>query len=435
MSSPVVEPSSPARRLDPRGEKRGLGRRALVALSAVGPGIFLIGYNIGTGSITTMGMAGAQYGMTLLWALVLSGVFTYVLMVAFGKLTLVTGKTALYSFRTDIPYVGRYLAVYVMIALIFGELLALIGVMGIVAELIQEGFRLASPGQTLVVPTVWIIAVAAVTIFGVLMYGRYQLLEKVLTFFVVIMFFCFVAALVAVAPSYSTILAGMVPGIPDTPGAARLIAAMAGTTCSAAVFIVRSTVLAEKGWGITHLKQEKRDAFVSSTLMVLLSAVVMALGAGTLYVAGLRMDSTLEMIELLAPIGGNSAAYLLIIGISGAGLSTIFPLVLIAPWLVADYMGWKRDPRSPWFRALVAVGLLFAFGSVFLEQTPPLLMVGAMALQAAILPAVAIPALYLLNKREIMGSKYRPTLRTNAAMVAVVLFSLITTWFAIAGLA
>ncbi len=47
-------------------------KKLLIALSAVGPGLFLIGYNIGTGSITTMGMAGAQYGMTLLWALILS---------------------------------------------------------------------------------------------------------------------------------------------------------------------------------------------------------------------------------------------------------------------------------------------------------------------------------------------------------------------------
>ena len=73
----------------------------------MGPGLFLIGYNIGTGSITTMGMAGARYGMNLLWALVLSGIFTYVLMVGFGRLTLVTGRTALQSFKTGIPGSGR----------------------------------------------------------------------------------------------------------------------------------------------------------------------------------------------------------------------------------------------------------------------------------------------------------------------------------------
>ena len=60
--------------------------------------------------------------MNLLWALVLSGIFTYVLMVGFGRLTLVTGRTALQSFRTGIPRVGKVLALYVLAALVLGEL-------------------------------------------------------------------------------------------------------------------------------------------------------------------------------------------------------------------------------------------------------------------------------------------------------------------------
>ncbi|MYD00625.1 MAG: hypothetical protein F4X13_15335 [Gammaproteobacteria bacterium] len=413
---------------------RSLSGKALVALSAVGPGLFLIGYNIGTGSITTMGMAGARYGMNLLWALVLSGIFTYVLMVAFGRLTLVTGRTALQSFKTGIPRVGKILALYVLAALVLGELVALTGVMGIVAELLQEGIRLVSPGDALVVPTGWIVLAAASAIFLMLWFGHYRLFEKVLTVFVILMVFCFVAVFFMVSPTYSAVVAGMVPSIPDTPDASRLVAAMAGTTCSAAVFIVRSTVVAEKGWTVDDLGREKRDALVSASVMVFLSAMVMAVAAGTLFVRGMTMESTLEMIGLLEPIGGDLAAFLLIVGISGAGLSTVFPLVLIAPWLVADYAGWKRDLRSRSSRLLIGLGLLFSFGSVFLEQTPPVLMVIAMALQAAILPAVAIPAFYLLNRREVMGEGHLATPGWNAGLIAVIAFSLVTTWFAVTGL-
>lgn len=435
MNGPVVEARPAESAATERVPRRTLAGKIALGLSAVGPGLFLIGYNIGTGSITTMGMAGAQYGMTLLWALLLSGIFTYVLMVAFGHLTLVTGQTALHSFKTRIPGIGKYIALYVMIALILGELVSLIGVMGIVSELVQEGIRLGSADRSLVIQTGWIILGISTVVFLTLWYGRYKLFEKVLTTFVILMVFCFVAVLFMVSPSYSAILAGMVPGIPDTPGASRLVAAMAGTTCSAAVFIVRSTVIAEKGWNIEHLRHEKRDAFVSVFLMVFLSAVVMAVGAGTLHVLGLRMESTLEMIRLLEPIGGDLAAFLMIVGVSGAGLSTIFPLVLIAPWLIADYMGWKRDLRAPFFRVLMGVGLLFSFGSVFLDQTPPVLMVIAMALQAAILPAVAIPVFYLLNKRDLMGDKYLPSPKWNAALISVIVYSFVTTWLAITGFA
>lgn len=412
---------------------QNFSKKVLIALSAVGPGLFLIGYNIGTGSITTMGMAGAQYGMTLLWALILSGIFTYILMVAFGHLTLVTGETALHNFKNEIPWIGNILAIYIMIALILGELLALIGIMGIVSELIQEGIRLVSSEQNLFVDTFWIILIISILIFTVLWKGHYKLFEKILTVFVILMVFCFIAVLFMVVPSFTAIVEGMVPGIPDTQGANRLVAAMAGTTCSAAVFIIRSTVVAEKGWGIQHLKHEKKDALVSAFVMILLSAVVMAVGAGTLHVMGLTMESTLEMIRLVEPIGGEHAAFLLIIGIAGAGLSTIFPIVLIAPWLVADYMGWERDIHSPVFRVLILAGLLFAFGSVFLEQTPPVLMVISQAFQATILPAVAIPVFYLLNKQSLINTEHLPSTLRNAGLIAVILFSLVTTYFAILG--
>jgi Mn2+/Fe2+ NRAMP family transporter len=224
----------------------------------------------------------------------------------------------------------------------------------------------------------------------------------------------------------------MVPGIPDTPGAFQLVAAMAGTTCSAAVFIVRSTVVAEKGWNVTHLQEEKRDAFVSSSMMLFLSAVIMAVAAGTLHVMGLRLDTTLEMISLFEPLGGQAAAFVLIIGITGAGLSTVFPILLIAPWLIADYTGRPRDIHSPMFRILIIGGLLFAFGSLVIEQTPPILMVLSMAFQAIILPAVAIPVFILLNKKSFMR-EYLPSRKWNAGIIAVIIFSLVTTYFAIIG--
>ena len=414
-----------------KSKSKNILKKIFMGLSLIGPGLFLIGYNIGTGSITTMGMAGAHYGMTLLWVVVLSGVLTYILMVAFGHLTLVTGRTALHNFKTEIRG-GKILALYIMAALILGEILALIGIMGIVAELIQEGIRLFSPGQTLMVETGWIILITITLLFFALWYGKYKMFEKILTVLVILMALCFVAVFFMVSPSYSVIFKGMIPGIPDTSGAYMLVAAMAGTTISAAVFIIRSTVVAEKGWTIKNLKDEKRDAFVSASMMVFLSAIIMAVAAGTLHVMGLTLSSTIDMIRMLGPIGGDAAALLLIIGITGAGLSTIFPIVLIAPWLIADYSGRPRDIKSPMFRGLIVVGLLFAFGSIFLDQTPPLLMVVSQAFQATILPAVAIPVFILLNKKGVMGG-YLPSKKWNLALMSVILFSLITTYFAIRG--
>ncbi len=407
--------------------KRSVRQKILLALSAVGPGLFLIGYNIGTGSVTTMAKTGAEHGMALFWALMLSCIFTYVLMVAYGKVTLVTGRTSLFNFRKEFKW-GWVLSLYIIIALIIGELLALMGVMGIVADLVQEGIRLAFGGA--MIDRIWIILFFVIILSFFLWFGRYRQFEKVLTFLVILMGLSFIVVFFMVSPSISVLAKGIVPGIPKTPGAMGLIAAIAGTTCSAAVFIMRSTVVAEKGWGINDLKKEKIDSFVSASMMLLLSGVIMAVAAGTLYVSGLKLDNTVEMIHLFEPIGGKWAAFLLIIGIVGAGLSTIFPITLIAPWLLADYRGTPRNIRSGQSRLLIGLALLFAFGTVFLEKSPPALMVFSQAFQACILPAVAIPIFILINRQQLMAG-HRAGIKMNIGIVAVILFSLITTWFAL----
>jgi Mn2+/Fe2+ NRAMP family transporter len=402
-------------------------RKLLIGLSAIGPGLFLIGYNIGTGSVTTMAKTGAEHGMGLFWALVLSCVFTYILMVTYGKVTLVTGKTALYNFRTEFRW-GWVLSLYIIIALIIGELLALMGVMGIVADLVQEGIRLAFDG--LEVSTFWIILFFSTILYALLWFGRYQTFEKLLTVLVIFMGLSFVLVFIMVKPSISTIVEGMVPTIPNSPGSLGLIAAITGTTCSAAVFIMRSTVVAEKGWGINDLKTEKKDAFVSAAMMLLLSGVIMAVAAGTLHVSGLKLDNTVEMIDLFEPIGGKLAAFTLILGIAGAGLSTIFPIVLIAPWLLSDFRGAPRNIHSTQSRWLIFIALLFGFGTILLEERPPALMIFSQAFQACILPAVAIPIFVLINKKKLMHH-YLASTKLNIGIIAVILFSLITTWFAL----
>lgn len=403
-------------------------KKLALTLGTVGPGLFLIAYNIGTGSIITMAKAGADYGMSLFWTLVLSCIFTYVLMVAYGRVTLVSGSTALNNIKTHVPKVGKALAIYIMIALIIGELLALMGIMGIVADLLQEAIRILSGGKN--ISTLMITVVLITLLVLLLWYGHYRIFERILSVLVILMAFCFVYVFFAVRPDMHEILLGMIPKVPNEQGALGLIAAMAGTTCSAAVFIVRSIVVSEKGWDINNLKTEKKDALVSASMMLFLSGVIMAVSAGTLHIMGLHVTDTLELIQLFEPIGGKVAAFILIAGITGAALSTVLPIVLIAPWLIADYSSKPRNIKSPLFRILGIVGLLFGLGLQFIDQRPPAMMIFSQAFQAGILPAVVVPILYLINKNSIMN-EHRASLKMNAAIVGVLLFGLLTSYFAL----
>lgn len=166
--------------------------------------------------------------------------------------------------------------------------------------------------------------------------------------------------------------------------------------------------------------------------MFVLSIVIMAVSAGTLHVMGIKLNDTLEMIPLFEPIGGRLASFILILGIAGAGISTIFPIILIAPWLISDFTGRKRNIKAPLYRGLGLFGLLFGFGMQFIEATPPIIMVFSQAFQALILPIVSIPVFILINKKSFMGEEHLAGTKMNIGLVTVVLFSLLTAYFAIA---
>ena len=169
----------------------------------------------------------------------------------------------------------------------------------------------------------------------------------------------------------------------------------------------------------------------SALIMLFLSGIIMAVAAGTLHIMELKLDRTLDLIHLLEPIGGKVAALIMIVGITGAGLSTLFPVILIAPWLICDYTGQPRKIHSPMFRILGLVGLLFCFGTVFLDMQPPGLLILSQALAACILPAAVIPLLVLINNRKMMG-EHKARWPMNIMLGLVSVFALVTTYFAFA---
>ena len=411
-------------------ERRGFLKKTGLLLSAVGPGLFLIGYNIGTGSITTMAAAGSRYGMTLFWALVLSCVFTFVMLVAYGRYTTVTGETAMNAYKNRLPF-GRTLAIYSIIALIIGEFTALAGIMGIVTDLVNEWTRFVFGGEG--ASKVLVALVIMVGCYVLLWNGKYSRFEKFLIVLVMVMGASFLLSMVLVIPQPGEVVKGLVPGIPNEPDAFLIVAGIAGTTCSAMVFIMRSIVVAEKGWTGKDLKQGNIDAVVSSGMMLLLSAAVMACAAGTLYRINYPVERAVDMVVTLEPLAGRFAISIFVLGIIGAGVSTLFPIVLVAPWLISDYRGTPRDIKSPMFRILGALGLLVCLTVPVFGGRPVWIMVASQAFQAMLLPVITIPIIMLLNRKEIMGEQ-KAGFWLNAGLWATLIFALITSYSAVLGL-
>ena len=404
-------------------------KKFLTFVVSIGPGLFLVGYNIGTGSVTTMASAGASHGMSLTWAVLVSCICTFVLIVIFGRFTLITGQTTLRSFRI---HFGAGITIFVLLSLIISEMISSIGVMAVMVQAVQEWSKpLTSSGQG--ISTVLLAAFFAAALIVALFNGRYSLIEKILALFVAIMGLCFIITMFMVIPDASSVIKGLVPGIPSEPNAGVLVAGMLGTTMGGVLYVVRSITVKEKNWNVTDLKLERKDALISSVLMFLLSIAIMACAAGTLYPEGLHVENAIDMIRLLEPLAGRFAISLFVTGILCAGLSSLFPHYMLVPLLLSDYQDEKLNFQTTRNRVIMifyaSLGLIVPiFGG-----RPVFFLIVSQALTLVATPVLLILMLILQNKGGLMGN-YRASLASNVALSIIILFTIYMSFVGVEGM-
>ena len=394
-------------------------KKLLLFLASISPGLFLIGYNIGTGSITTMAAAGASYGMQMVLPVLLSCIFTFFLIMIFGQYTIVTGKTVLQSFR---QYFGVPITFVVLASLLVSEWVSCMGVMGIVVQVVQEWSRPLTASGDGFSPLL------LATLFGAILYwifwqGRHKFFERVLAVFVSLMGLSFILTMFMVVPEPGAILQGLQPYIPNDTKGFLILAGMVGTTMGAILYVVRSILVQEKGWTIEDLKFEKRDAAISAGMMFILSLAIMAAAAGTLHPKGLAVENAIDMVKLLEPLAGRFAISIFVVGIVCAGLSSLFPIVILAPWLIADYQGQPRDMRSSSSRLWVLFGVLLGLVVPLFGGRPVFVMIFSQAAMSITTPLILILMAILINRKSLMGP-YRATRGRNILMGIIILFTL-----------
>lgn len=387
--------------------------------ASIAPGLFLIGYNIGTGSITTMASSGAAYGMSMIWPLLLSCLFTYFLVMLFGRYTSITGMTILSSFR---KYFGVGVAAFVLASLLISEWISCMGLMGVVTQVVQEWSRPLTRSGNGFSPII------TALIFGGLLYylfwnGQHKVFEKVLAIFVGIMGLCFILTMFMVIPDPEAVLKGLIPRIPTDSDAMLIMAGMVGTTMGAILYVVRSILVQEKGWNKNDLKAERKDAIISVSMMFILSVAVMAAAAGTLHPLGLKVENAIDMVKLMEPLAGRFAISIFVGGIVAAGLSSLFPIILLAPWLIADFNNKPRIMKSKSSRLLVLIGVLLGLVVPVFGGRPVLVLIIAQAMTVIVTPLILALMLYIYNKRSIMGPN-TVGVTSNISLVIILLFTI-----------
>ena len=401
------------------------------ALALFLPGIFLLGFNLGTGSVTAMAKAGAEYGMTLLWTIVASCLCTFFMINLYGRYTLVTGETALQAFKKHIhPAVG----IYFIAALTLGVAGSVMGVMGIVADICFEWSKTFVTGG---IAPIWFAAFFSALVFFIFWNGKTEFFERSLAVIVAVMSACFLVNFFIMMPPPVDIIKGLLPSIPEVNGNAGagpllVIASMVGTTVFSGLFIIRTTLVKEAGWTLKDARTQRNDAVFAVGMMFLISASIMAAAAGTLHAEGLGLSKASQMIELLEPLAGPLATSLFAIGIIAAGVSSQFPNVLMLPWLLCDYNETQRDMTRPKYRVMVFVISLLGLVVPFFGARPVLVMIVSQAFNAVILPMTVACIFYLANRKDLMGEHSNKVI-ANIFLTAILLFSLFTSFIALKG--
>ncbi|MCD6054783.1 MAG: Natural resistance-associated macrophage protein [Rubrobacteraceae bacterium] len=163
-----------------------LGRR----LRYAGPGIVIAVTGVGAGDMVSSLVAGTDFGMVLLWAVVLGAILKYFLTEGIGRWYMASGQTILQGWRSLGRWAIWYFVIYLFIVtFVFGAAVSSTAALAVDA---------AFPG---VLPLWAWAALHSVAAFIVVGIGRYGLFEIIMKTFAALKFGIVILLAILLAPS------------------------------------------------------------------------------------------------------------------------------------------------------------------------------------------------------------------------------------------
>ncbi|WP_229311432.1 NRAMP family divalent metal transporter [Larkinella rosea] len=371
---------------------------------------------IGPGSVTACAMAGAQFGLQLLWVLTFATFGTVWLQEAASRITIATGRDLGQTIALANQKRGKTVPYLLFFAVTFGCAAYQAGnILGAVSGLsLLTGWSAR-----------WLtIGVGAVCII-LLAIGSTQWIANFLGIIVFAMGGAFVyVAFGASPPAIEVAKALVVPSYPA--GSLLLINSLIGTT------IVPYNLFF--GSGITQgqtLSEMRLGVWIAVLLGGFISVVLLI--AGLLITGGFTYPN---MAAVLSERVGAWGGLLFAFGLFAAGFASSLTAPLAAAITGKSLLGWSE--RS-WTYRLVWIGVLavgLAFG--LSDYNPVKIIVIVQAINGILLPVVTIFLFLAVNDRKLIPDGFRNSLSQNLAMLLVVVVSLIfggwNVWLAVQSL-
>jgi Mn2+ and Fe2+ transporters of the NRAMP family len=399
--------------------ERNRRRRLSRLLKVLGPGLVTGAADDDPSGIATYSQAGAQFGFTTLWTMLLAFPLMVAVQDACMRIGAVTGKGLAAIVREQYPKGVLYPVVVLLVAANTFNIGSDIGAMA-------ASTRLLLPG----VPVAVFAVGFAVFILVLEVFISYKIYVRILKWLAAALFAYVFTALLVTVPWTQALSATVIPHVEFNQGFLYILVAIFGTTISPYLFFWQTSNIVEDevaenriddaGGAPRISKSYMRRLRVDTTFGMFFSTVIawfiILVGAVVLNAAGItNIVSAADAARALRPLvhsfpdSGYIAQLIFAIGVIGIGLMSIPVLAGSSAYAITETFGWReglyrRFRQAHAFYYVIIAGTLVGLVLNFVGLDP----VQALVLTAVINGIVAVPLIYIIirlsGKREIMGA-------------------------------
>jgi NRAMP (natural resistance-associated macrophage protein)-like metal ion transporter len=406
---------------------RSLRSRLLALLAIIGPGLIVMVGDNDAGGVSTYAQAGQNYGLSLLWVLLL---LVPVLIINQEMVVRLGAVTGVGHARLIIERFGRGWGWFE------SGYLFLMNFLIIVTEFIGVSLALGYFGVSQYVS----VPVAAAALVAVTASGSFRSWERSMFLFVFANLLVIPLFLI-VHPKLGEVVHHLVvPGIRGGPSstAVLLLIAIVGTTVAPWQLFFQQSNIVDKRITPRWVNYERVDTTLGAVVVVLGAAAlisVTAFGLGATPYFGHFTDAGAVASALQHSVGSPAGAFFAIV-LLNASLIGAGAVTLATSYVVGDVFGTRSSLHRSFseargFYAVFSVLILAAAGVVLIPGAPLGVITEAVqALCGILLPMTTLFLLMLCNDREVLGPWTNPPwLKAFASVVvgALILLSLILT--------
>jgi NRAMP (natural resistance-associated macrophage protein)-like metal ion transporter len=398
-------------------------RRFLLALAVIGPGVITSSVNNDAGGIATYSVAGAQFGYTLLWAMVPIAVALVIVQEMAVRMGAVTGKGLSDLIREQFGLRATFFLMIALIVMNFGNIVAeFAGVAG--------SLELFGISKYVSVPA------AAVLVWGMVVHGTYRSIERIFlsasAFYI-----AYIVSGVLARPDWQAAALSTLTR-PDSVGFRNysylsMVVGLVGTTIAPwQQFYLQASVV-EKGITIRQYRASRLDVIAGCLFATIVAWFIVVACAATLHQAGrYAIETGADAAQALRPLAGEYAYIAFAAGLFNASLFAASILPLSTAYAVCEGMGLeagldKRFHEAPAFYWLYTALIVFGAGVLLLPGFPLFrVMVLSQIVNGVVLPFVLVFILLLANDRGLMGEHTNSRWYNGVAWTTVTAMILLT---------